>query len=116
MFPDLRGSAFSFSLLSLMLDVSLSSMTFIMLRYVPLVGFPDGSVVKNSPANAGDAGDMGLIPGLGRSPGVGNGNTFWYSCLGNPMDIGAWRATAHGFRFYKESDMTEQACIQSFSR
>ena len=49
-----------------------------------LVGcFPDGSVVKNLPVNAGDA---GLIPGLGRSPGEGNGNPLQYSCLGNPMD------------------------------
>ena len=86
MFPDLRGSAFSFSLLSMMLDVRLSSMTIIMLRYVPFVGFPDGSVVKNSPANAGD---VGLIPVSGRSLEEGNSNSFQYSCLGNPMDIGA---------------------------
>ena len=56
-------------------------------------GFPGGSVVKNPPANAGD---VGLMPGLGRSPGEGNGNPFHYSCLGNHMDRGAWRATAHG--------------------
>ena len=49
-------------------------------------GFPGGSVVKNLLANAGDA---GLIPGLGRSPGVGNGNPLQYSCLENPMDRGA---------------------------
>ena len=49
--------------------------------------------VKDPPANAGD---MGLIPGLGRSPGEGNGNPIHYSCLGNPMERGAWRATAHG--------------------
>ena len=48
-------------------------------------------MVKNPPANAVD---MGLIPGLGRSPGEGNGNPF--PCLGNYMDKGAWRATAHG--------------------
>ena len=48
--------------------------------------FPGGSVVKNLPADAGDAGDASLIPGLGRSPGVGNGNPLQYSCLGNPMD------------------------------
>ena len=53
------------------------------------MGFPDGSVVKNLPANAGD---MGLIPGLGRSPGGGNGNPLQYSCLENPMDRGAWWA------------------------
>ena len=50
------------------------------------VGFPGGSVVKNPPANAGD---LGLIPGSGRSPGEGNGNPLQYSCLGNPMDRGA---------------------------
>ena len=55
-----------------------------------LGGFPVGAVVKNAPANAGDAGDMGSIPGLGRSPGKGNGNTLQYSCLGNSMDRGAW--------------------------
>ena len=49
-------------------------------------GFPGGSVVKNLLANAGDA---GLIPGLGRSPGEGNGNPLQYSCLENPMDRGA---------------------------
>ena len=53
-------------------------------------------VVKNPPANAGDTRDLGLIPGLGRSPGGGNGNPVLYSCLGNPMDIGAWWAVVHG--------------------
>jgi len=47
------------------------------------------SVVKNPPAKAGDAGDIGLIPELGRSPGEGNGNPLQYSFLGNPMDRGA---------------------------
>ena len=50
---------------------------------------------KNLPANAEDERDGGLIPGWGRSPGGGNGNTLQYSCLGNPMDRGAWRATVH---------------------
>ena len=50
-------------------------------------------VVKHLPANAGDAGS---IPGSGRSPGEGNGNPLQYSCLENPMDRGAWRATVHG--------------------
>ena len=50
-------------------------------------GFPGGSVVKNLPANSGD---FGLICGLGRSPGRGHGNPLKYSCLGNPMDRGAW--------------------------
>jgi len=59
-------------------------------------GFPGGSVVKNLPANAGDARDVGLSPGPGRSPGVGSGNPLQYSCLGNPMDRRAWQATVHG--------------------
>ena len=58
-------------------------------------GFPAGSVVKNPSANARDAGEVGLIPGLARSPGGGNGNSLQYFCLGNPMDRGAWRATVY---------------------
>ena len=61
-----------------------------------LRGFSGGSVVKNSPANAGDAGDMGSIPGLGRSPGGGNVKPLQSSCLENPMDRGAWWSIAHG--------------------
>ena len=57
------------------------------------IGLPDGAVVKDPPANSGD---MGSITGSGRSPGEGNGNPLKYSCLGNPMDRGAWRATVHG--------------------
>ena len=57
---------------------------------------PGGSVVKNLPANAGGVGDPGSIPGLGRSPGGGNGNLLQYSCLENLMDRGAWQATVHG--------------------
>ena len=53
-------------------------------------------VVKNLPAIAGDAGDTGSIPGLGRYPGGGNGNSLQYSYLENTMDRGAWRATVHG--------------------
>ena len=53
-------------------------------------------MVRNLPANAVDAGDMGSIPGSGRSPGGGNGNPLQYSCLGNPMERQAWRATVHG--------------------
>ena len=55
--------------------------------------FPGGSVIKNSPAKAGD---MGSIPKSRRSPGGGNGNPLQYSCLGNPTDRGAWQATVHG--------------------
>ena len=53
-------------------------------------GFPGGSVVKNLPTNAEDTGDTGSIPGLGRTPGGGNGNPFQYSCLENLMDRGVW--------------------------
>ena len=60
------------------------------------LGFLGGSVVKNLPADAGDETDSGLIPGLGRSPGGGNGNVLQYSRLGNPMDRGAWQTTVHG--------------------
>ena len=52
-------------------------------------------VVKNPPASPGDVKDPGLIPGSGRSPGKGNGYPLQYSCLGNLMDRGAWRATVH---------------------
>ena len=57
------------------------------------MGFPGGSVVKNLPANAGD---LGLIPMSGRSFGEGNSYPLQYSCLGNPLDRGAWQATVHG--------------------
>ena len=63
-------------------------------------------VLKNLPANAGD---LGWIPGSGRSPGEGNGNPLQYSCLGNPMHRGAWWATVHGVS--KGLDMTEHAHI-----
>ena len=54
-----------------------------------IIGFQGGTVVKNPPANAGDTGDVGSIPGLGRSLGGRNSNPLQYSCLGNPMDRGA---------------------------
>ena len=57
------------------------------------MSFTHGSVIKNPPANAGV---KGLIPGLGRSPGVGNGNLLQHSCLGNSMDRGIWQDTVHG--------------------
>ena len=57
------------------------------------MGFPGRSAVKNLPTNVGD---VGSVPGSGRSPGKGNGNLLQYSCLGNPMDRGAWRATVQG--------------------
>ena len=61
-------------------------------------------MVKNPPDRAGDTRDTGSIPGLGRSPGGGNGNPLQYSCLENPMDREAWWATFHGVA--KEWDMT----------
>ena len=69
---------------------------------VELEGFPAYAVAKNLPANAGD---LGLIPGPGRSPGGENGNPPQYSCLENLMDRGAWWTTVHGVA--KKSDMIE---------
>ena len=60
------------------------------------MGFPGGTVAKNSPANAGAARDSGSIPGLGRSPREENGNPYQYSCLENSMDRGDWWAIVHG--------------------
>ena len=65
-------------------------------------------MIKNLPTNAGTTGDMGSVPELGRSPGGGNGNPLQYSCLGNPMDRGAWQATVHGVA---EFDMIEHICM-----
>ena len=61
-------------------------------------------MVKNPPVNAGDIRDVGSIPGLGKSPGGGNSNPLQYTCLGNTMDRGAWRASPWGC---KESNTTE---------
>ena len=69
-----------------------------------------GAVVENLPANAGDTGGMGLIPGWGRSPGGGDGNPFKSSCLGNPMDRGAWRATVHGVAKSRTGLSTHTLC------
>ena len=82
--PALRGNAFSFSPFSTMLAVGLLYMAFIMLEKED---FPGGSDSKLSVYNARD---LGLIPGLGRFPGEGNGTPLQYSCLENPMDGGAW--------------------------
>ena len=69
--------------------------------YAHMQGLPGSLVVKNLPADTGEA---GLIPGLERSPGEGNGTPLQYYFLGNPMDRGTWRATVHGFP--KDLDMT----------
>ena len=66
------------------------------------MGFPGGSEVK---ASASNAGDLGSIPGSGRSPGEGNGNPLQYSCLENPMDKGS--LVGYSPQGHKESDMTE---------
>ena len=62
------------------------------------MGFPSSANVKNLPANAGDVRDMGSVPGLGRPPGGGNGNSLQYSCLENPMDRGAWGLQSMGLQ------------------
>ena len=59
------------------------------------MGFTGGSVVKNLPANAGNPGDVGLIPGLGRYTGGGHGNPLQYFCLENLMNRGAWQTIVH---------------------
>ena len=69
-------------------------------QYTEVQGFPGSSVSKESACSAGDPGS---IPGLGRSPGEGNGNPLQYSCLKNLMDRGAWWAIVHGSQ---ESDVT----------
>ena len=69
------------------------------------MGFPDGSAGEESACNAGDTGYVGLIPGSGRSPGGGNGNSLQYPCWENPMDRGTWWATIHRVA---ELDMAER--------
>ena len=70
------------------------------------MGFPGGSVVKNQPTSAGDAGSN---LGSGRSPGGGNGKLLQYSCLENPLDRAVWRAAVNGGR--RESDATEHGML-----
>ena len=77
-------------------------MNTIIYKYLYITGCPGGSAVKNLPASVGDVG--GAIPGSRRSPGERNGNPLQYSCLGNPMDRGSWRAAVHGVSV--ELDMT----------
>ena len=81
---------------------------FLLFGYI-ILGFTGGSAGKESVCNAGD---LGLIPGLGRSPGEGNGNPRQYSCLENPMDRETWWAIVHGVA--KESDTTEHAHMAKY--
>ena len=76
------------------------------------VGFPAGSVVENLPANAGDAGDPGSIPGSERPPGGGNGNPLQYSGLENCMDRGAWWVSVHRVTKTQTSEIIVHACTQ----
>ena len=94
--PPLQEPVFIFT-------ATLKAVGFNYLKLQMRKGFPGGSDGKEFAYNAGDP---GLIPGWGRSPGEGNGNPLQYSGLGNPMERGAWRATAHGIT--KELDTTEQ--------
>ena len=85
-------------------------MTNIALHFQFLIG---GLVVKNLPANEGDTRDASLIPGLGRSPGGGNGNPLQYSCLENPTDRRTWRATAHGVARVRRDQTTTYSLTSS---
>ena len=81
--------------------------------WIYIYGFPGGSVVKDLTANSGDTRNAGLIPWLGKSPGIGNGKPLQYSCLEKPMDRGAWRATVHGVakRWTQLRDWAHSTCI-----
>ena len=85
----------------MLLQMALFHSFFLMAEPYFIMGFLGGSVIKNPPTNAGD---VGLIPESGRSPGEGNGNPLKYACLGSPMDRRAWWATVHGV--VRELDMT----------
>ena len=73
-------------------------------------------MVENPPVNAGDLRDAGSIPGSGRSPGEGKGNPLRYSCLGNPMDRGAWRATVHGIPRVRHNGVTKHSTSPGAAR
>ena len=86
-----------------------------MLKLEKTSSFPGVSVVKNLPPKGGDAGGVGSIPGLGRSPGGGHGNPLQYSSLENFMDRGAWGATVH--RVTKSQiQLSMHACTHKTSR
>ena len=77
------------------------------------MGFLGGTVVKDLPAKAGDAGDSGLVSGLGRFPGGANGNTIHYSCLANPMERGAWQPKSMGPQRLRHKWARMEACTQA---
>ena len=74
-------------------------------------GFPGGSRGKEPACHAGDIRGMGSISGLGRSLGGGHGNPLWYSCLQNPLDRGAWRATVHEVAKRNTTEVTQHVCM-----
>ena len=101
-FPSITGQNFVFLFSFLVVDIRNVCLIFLMTKIIQLLklcysktslGFPGGSVGKESVCNARDP---GLIPGLGRSPGEGNGSPLQYSCLENPMDSRAWWVIIHG--------------------
>ena len=75
------------------------------------MGFPRGAHCKNPPANAEGIRDMGSLPGSGRFPGGGLGNSLQYSCLENPMDRGAWLAIVHGVAELDMTEVPEHTCM-----
>ena len=82
----------------------LSSLALVQMLY----GFSGGSDSRESACNVGD---LGSTPGWGRSPGEGNGYPLQYSCMKNPMDRGAWRATVHGVAESETTEATEHKCL-----
>ena len=68
-------------------------------------------MVTNPPANVGDSGDVGSVPGSGRSPGRRNSNSLQYSCQENPMERGAWWSTVHGLQRIRHHLVTEHVCM-----
>ena len=77
--------------------------------------FPGDAVVRNPPANAGDAGDMDLLPGSESAPGLENGNPLQYSCMGNSMNRGTWWATVHGVtKSWTELSMHPHTCMYAW--
>ena len=95
-----------------LIQISSYRNTFLKCNQWQLWDFPDGTIVKNLPASAGDVRDMGSISGLEGSPGGGRGNPLQYSCLENPTDRGAWWATVHGIA--KSRTLLKQLACMNF--